>query len=445
VTTRLEAVRAKFREIHADLEANVTHIYERADLITAFDLVMHSALQFYFQGDLLRRGWVEGLVVGDTRCGKSESVSALVHHYRAGEIVTGENTSFAGLLGGMQQTQKAWSICWGKYPLNDRRALTVDEASGLKQEDIAHMSGVRSSGIAEIVKIQTEKTVARVRSLWLSNPRGKRPLAAFNSGFDAVMDLIGQPEDVARFDFAMTVASAEVPLEVINARTRPRVPHVYTAAMCRRLLHYAWSRRANQIELTPQATEACLSHATEMSRRYVPPLVEGAEQRVKLARLAVACAARLFSTSPDGLRVVVLPEHVEYVVEFLDAVYTKRSMSFHVYSKARMGDRELAEADEVQAELDKRGQRFVELLSETSFFRASTLQDFAACDREEAAKLCAFLVRHRCAKEGRHGYYKLPAFIEFLRAYRPGAARREPGADDGPESANRGPDEPAPF
>lgn len=444
--TRLESVRAKFREVHQDHEANVTHIWDRRDLMVAFDLVVFSVLQFEFQGDLLRRGWVEGLVVGDTRCGKSETVDRLVRHYRAGEVVTGENTSFAGLLGGMQQTQKTWSICWGKYPLSDRRALFVDEASGLKVEDIAHMSGVRSGGVAEIVKIQTERTPARVRSLWLSNPRGRRPLNAFNTGYEACADLIGQPEDLARFDFALTVASAEVPLDVINARTRPVVPLVYDSALCRRLVQWAWSRRSHQVEITPAATEACLSHATSMSQRYVPPLVEGAEQRVKLARMAVAVAARLFSTSADGQRVLVLPEHVEFVVEFLDAVYRKRSMSFHVYSRARMGDRELAEAHEVQVELDKHGARFVELLSETSFFRASTLQDFAACDREGAAKLCAFLVRHRCAKEGRHGYYKLPAFIEFLRAYKQGAAPpREPGADDGQESTARGPDDPSPF
>ena len=69
-------------------------------------------------------------------------------HYQLGEFVTGENTSFAGLIGGMQQNQKRWFVSWGKIPLNDRRLVILDEASGLSKRDISNMSGVRSSGIA---------------------------------------------------------------------------------------------------------------------------------------------------------------------------------------------------------------------------------------------------------------------------------------------------------
>src|SRR6185503_2222957 len=94
-------VKAKFDEIHQDLEANVTKIYRRRDLLTAFDLVTHSVLSFRFQGNIVHKGWCEALVIGDTRVGKSESVGRLVNHYRVGELVTGENASFAGLIGGM--------------------------------------------------------------------------------------------------------------------------------------------------------------------------------------------------------------------------------------------------------------------------------------------------------------------------------------------------------
>ena len=423
-------VKAKFDGIHADLEANVTKIYQRRDLMTVFDLVVHSVIQFPFQGELVTKGWVEILVVGDTRCGKSESVSKLIGHYRCGELVTGENATYAGLIGGMQQTQKVWSITWGKFPLNDRRFLCVDELSGLPQEAISRMSGVRSSGVAEIIKIQTERTLARVRVLWMSNPRGKRPLAAFNSGIDAIQDLIGHPEDIARFDAALTVASNEVPLAIINASTRPVLEHRYTSEACNRLVYWAWSRKPNQVRWEGGAEGAVLSVATDLSRRYVPPLVEGAEQRIKIARLAVATAARVYSTSPDGESVVVTPEHVEFVGEFLDSIYKKPSMAFDLYSKAKIAEANLDRPQEIQDRFDNLPADFRGLLADAPSFTAADLQDYASIGREQANELASFLVRRRAIRKGKFGYYKLPAFIRFLRHYRKGQQHREPGSDD---------------
>lgn len=425
-------VAQKFDQIHRDLEANVTKIYLRRDLLTAIDLVVHSVLQFRFQGDVVRKGWVEGLVIGDTRCGKSESVDRIIHHYRVGELVTGENATFAGLIGGMQQTQKTWSITWGKFPLNDRRFIVIDELSGLQQEAIARMSGVRSSGVAEIIKIQTERTMARVRTLWMSNPRGRRPLAAFNSGIDAVQDLIGQPEDIARFDFALTVATNEVPLNVINASRREVVPARYTSHLCNRLVYWAWSRKPDQVKFVDGAEEECLKAATWLSRKYVAPLVEGAEQRIKVARLAVSAAARVFSATPDGECVVVTPAHVEFVREYLDQIYSKPSMAFDLHSRAKLLDKEIQDVSEVQDRFEHLPDELRSLLADAPSFLATDLQDYAGLNREQALDFTSFLVRKRCIRKGKFGYYKLPAFIQFLRNFRRGNRHREPGDDDVP-------------
>lgn len=425
-------VAAKFREIHHDLEANVTKIYHRYDLLTVLDLVTHSVLQFPFQGDLVRKGWVEALVVGDTRCGKSETAIRLASHYRAGEIVTGENATYAGLIGGMQQTQKTWSITWGKYPLNDRRMLIVDEFSGLSQESISRMSGVRSSGIAEIVKIQTERTMARVRACHLSNARAKRPIAGFNSGIDVINDLIGQPEDIARYDLALLVATGEVPLSVINAKLRPTCPHLYTSELCNRLVYWAWSRKPNQVYFDKGTEDACLRYATELSNKFMAPLVEGAEQRVKLARLAVACAVRVFSTDAGGHTVVVKPEHVEFVAQFLDEIYCKPAMAFDLYSKTKKAEMTLDGPQEIQDRLDNLADDGRGLLSGAPVFQNPDLQDYFGLNRDGAIELASFLVRRRCIRKGKFGYYKLPAFTSFLRYYKRGQQHgREPG-DDGP-------------
>lgn len=136
----------KWREIADDLSHNVTRIYGRADLLHAIDLVYHSVLEFVFKGHPVRKGWVEGIVLGDTRTGKSQSAQAILDHYGLGEFTTGDNSSFAGLVGGLDKAGGQYVISWGKIPLNDRRLLIIDEAGELSKDIIEKMSGIRSSG-----------------------------------------------------------------------------------------------------------------------------------------------------------------------------------------------------------------------------------------------------------------------------------------------------------
>lgn len=406
----------KFREIAGDLSANVTKIYERNELIHLIDMVYHSVLQFKFQGKLLKKGWVEGLVLGDTRCGKTETISNLIQHYQAGDISTGENTSYAGLVGGLQQTGSRWSIIWGKLPLNDKRLFVIDEISGMSIEDIGKMSGVRSSGIAEIVKVQTEKTFARTRLIWLGNPREARPLASYDTGVQAIQKLIGRPEDIARFDLACTVASGEVSNEVINSYKRPVVPHVYTSELCHRLVIWAWSLRPEQITITEEAEQLCLKLSSQMGQRYSSniPLVEPAEQRVKLMRLAVSCAARLYSTT-DGKQLVVMPSHVEYVHSLLEKMYNSSSMNYGAYSKSKLEDQYLKDPKIVEEIVRNHGLDFVEGMLRSSYFRLSDLEDVLNMEKKEVKSIIAILVRNRALKHANTAYVKSPAFIQLLR------------------------------
>ena len=195
----------KLNDIYGDLSINITGIYNRTNLHLAIDLVYHSPLQFYFGKKLIEKGYPEVLIIGDTRCGKSETSKKLVGHYRLGARSSGENTTPAGLIGGLHQVRTGWRISWGRIPLNDGRLLFIDEVSGILEEEIAKMSDLRSSGIAEVTKIQTERTLARTRLVWLSNPRSTDSINNFGSGTKIIENLIGKPEDIARFDFVVSV------------------------------------------------------------------------------------------------------------------------------------------------------------------------------------------------------------------------------------------------
>lgn len=426
--TELEAevvkIRHKLKGIYDDLEYNVTHTYGRQDLLLAIDLCFHSIIKFSFNEIKLQKGWTELLVIGDARCGKTQTLTSLIRHYRAGKLCTGENASFAGLIGGMQQImQKTWSITWGLIPLNNRRLVCIDEVSGLHPQAIADMSGVRSEGVATITKIQREQTIARTRLIWMSNPRKPKPLRSYNAGVEAVVELIGRPEDIARFDFAITVASNEVPPEIINMKTdkRKKIEHVYTSDKCHELIMWVWSRKPEDVVFTEEATILCLKHAQTLGETYHPsvPLVESAEMRVKVAKLSVALAARLHS-SPDDKQVLVTKAHVQFIKEFLDQIYSKDSLAYDLYSRQKYAEENLKDVDEIKEKFDEQDPDLSVTLLDGQYF---TLQDFellANLERIDAREFASFLIRKRCLKRSRgNTLVKTPSFIRFLKDYRP--------------------------
>lgn len=329
----------KLAEIASEVSQHVTHILGRREMHMLMDLTFHSALAFNFAGRFERRGWLDCLIVGDTRTGKSEAAAGLVRHFGVGEIIGGEMSSVAGIIGGAQQINgKEWLITWGALPLNDRRLVVIDETSGLSHEDIAMMSDVRASGLAKITKITAETTHARTRLLWLSNPRNAR-MSDYTYGVDAIRPLIGNNEDIARFDMAMAVNLGDVEAEVINTPPK-RGRLTYTKEACHTLLLWAWTRQPDQIVWAEGAEKSVLAHANDMGRRYVedPPLVQAANIRLKIARTAVALAARLFSTDKTHEAIVVRPEHVDDAVAFMDRLYSMGTFGYAERSAERIAD-----------------------------------------------------------------------------------------------------------
>jgi CHC2 zinc finger len=312
----------KVLSISRELAAHVTKIVGRIEMHAVMDLTFHSVLSFKFGGKVVNKGWVESLILGDTRTGKSEAAEALVRHYGAGEIISGEAASYAGIIGGLQQIGgRDWAITWGLVPLNDRRLIVIDEVSGLSCDDISKMSDVRTSGVARLTKIQQEVTPARTRQLWLSNPRNAK-MNDFTYGVQALPPLIGNNEDIARFDLVMAMAIDDVESTRIN-KIQDIGQLRYTAEACHTLLMWAWTRKTDQIVWTPGAEQMILKSAVEMGNRYIedPPLIQAADVRFKIARISAALAARTFSTDANHEKVIINAKHVRDAVRLLDHLY----------------------------------------------------------------------------------------------------------------------------
>lgn len=403
---------SKLGEIERNLQDHVTRIWDRLDLHVGMDLVWHSVLEFEFDGKVIRRGWLEACVVGDTRTGKSEIASQLQRHYGLGEVVSGENTSYAGLVGGAIKYDDSWFVKWGRIPLNDRRLVVIDEVTGMSTDDIALMSGIRETGIADITKIETQKAHARTRALWIGNVRfPKRDLGDYDYGCMALEDLIGMPEDIARFDYAMSAGRDEVNSATVNS-AHPIEGHLlYDSDSCGLLILWAWSRGRDQIHFQRDAVEACWQHAIEMGNTYTSalPLVMPENQRIKLARVAAAVAARLFSTT-DGETLIVTANHVEVARKLLDKFYSKPSFGYLQLSRQRIhfAERRKGGINKVNKFLSTRPV-LADFLSRTKMINAKKISDQIGVGDEESKEILRFLTSTMMVEDkGGHGYQVTP-------------------------------------
>lgn len=325
----------KLGKIAQDMEQYVTSIYGRLDLHMAIDLVYHSIASFPFQGKIESRGWLDALIIGDTRTGKSEAARRMVEHYRLGKLVNCEAASFAGIIGGLQQMggSREWTVTWGVVPMNDRRLVILDEISGLSFDNIQSMSDVRSSGTILLQKIQSEQAWARTRLIWLGNPR-EASMDEYTYGAQAIAPLIGNREDIARFDFAMALTQHDVGMKEINQIPAIGEPE-FSSEDCHILVLWAWSRQPEDILWAEGTEEHVIRAADWLGEHYVadPPLIQAANVRVKIARIAVALAASTFSTDRSGRKVIVNKTHVEGATKFLHSLYSKETFGYYRMSK----------------------------------------------------------------------------------------------------------------
>jgi DNA primase len=407
---------------------HITKIRERPDLHVAVDLVYHSVAAFEFNREYQRRGMLDVLVLGDTRCGKGYVAEGLAKFYGLGEVASGENCSFAGLVGGLQTVGKRWLITWGVIPLNNNRLVVIDEASSIPESELGKMSRVRSEGVAEISKILREQTQANTRLLWLSNTRSGRPMSKYDHGIVAVKELVGANEDIARFDFVVTVAQREVASELINAPASSNGSlgdvEKFPRELFRKLILWAWSRRPEQIEFTPDATQFIITEAIRLGYDYSPeiPLVQAENVRVKIAKVAASIAARTFSCDPlTGERLIVELRHARAAVDFLVMTYEKDSLGYDTYSKIVVGSGEM---DVKATSLTER--LFTSLSSDEEHVRKGLMRmtrvsidglaDYIG-DVVTARAFISELVKLNCLSraDSSGAYYKSPAFIDWLR------------------------------
>lgn len=335
------------------------------------------------------------------------------------------NCSFAGLVGGAQQIGNHWMISWGRIPLNDRGLVIIDEASELKDSDWTRMSRIRSEGVAEVTKIQQQLTNARCRLLFLANPPSKA-MSNYTFGVHALKDLVHAPEDIARFDFACVVSHEEVSVENIN-KQYDTTDFLFSSALERELIMWIWSRTSDQIHFTPEAVEEIFNVSNRSGKFYDIgiPLIQGENVRFKIAKMAIAFAGRLYSSSEHGSTLLVKRLHVKCAASFVRMLYKSDVNGYYDHSWQRKQlnpELQQKNIDALVAYFNayKSQDEAYQYLLNNTYITARDLTEHLNVSIQTATEIVSRLIQYKCiikkdttASGGT--YLKTPHFTKWLR------------------------------
>ncbi len=321
-----------------DVTANITKIYGecRVNILLFVLITFHTVLQFKFNG-AKTKGWGEMMVMGDTAQGKSTLVERLVRGIGIGQMTSGSASSRTGLgysLDTVINNQRI--ITWGVGPLNDKKAVVVDEAQKFKSEEMEEFSSARSSGVMIVTKSVKAEHPCRVRYVFLANPVSGEPMDNFQYPITAIN--YQRPADIRRLDVVICVRRGDVPRKVILMldEEREKVHQSITPKLLQQSILWAWRKGINDVVFEKEATNEILRQSDLMLNKYEDPTIPLVLTDIheKLARMSVGLAALLHSTDESHEKIVVKQGHVLFLVKKLQQVYDHDNCRFDKYVSA---------------------------------------------------------------------------------------------------------------
>ena len=371
----------------------------RPDLFGALLLTYCSVTEIPWQGGLLK-GWLDTMVIGDTRTGKSQMAQRFIKQVQMGSYINGENARRTGVIGGVQRFGDSWVVTWGAIPMNDRGLLVIDEASGLDVDDIKDLSATRSSGAVTLNKIVKGEARARTRLLWLSNPRSGRNLSDFYwKGYGAFQEFIPIMEDQARYDLVLTAAREDLDvIEGVDNITQPDV------SSWRELFSIAWTLQPDRISF-PEGFRVAMRDASHQlnDRLGGGPLVVGVAVHEKLLRLTCAFAMLCGSISSGHLMIEL--KHLDWAVEFLESTLNKPSLGYGDYIREfkRAQQKRMDNMNYIRVLIT--AHPAIKALLSSSNFRGFQFKEILGLDGDESSKILSDLITRGLLRPGANACY----------------------------------------
>lgn len=317
-------------------------------LIQLIDLWYHTPLEFNLGSMKHQRAYLDTIIIGESRTGKSSISTALQETYGLGTFVSlaGNSATIPGLVGGSSKAGGSWQVRAGIIPQNHRGAIIFEELAKSKGDILKELTDIKSSNEVRITRVNgTLQLPALVRMLTLTNPKVgsggmSKPISSYPNGISVIADLIGTAEDIARFDLIAVLGDKGN--TQINPFWQPEEP--YPAEAYQTKLRWIWSRDPEQILITPDVYQHLVAVSNQLNQEYESYIkIFGTETWKKLIRLSIAVAAYVCSTDESFTNIIVSQTHINYARDLMVSLYDNETFRFKEYveeeqSYARLDD-----------------------------------------------------------------------------------------------------------
>ena len=294
-------------------------------LLEFIDLWYHTPKSFSFGLMKSVKGYLDGLIVTESRVGKSTTATALSQVYKLGAIASlaGSAATPAGLVGGTVKAGSSSTIRPGLIPRQHDRSIIFEELAKAKGSIMPDLTDVRSSGLVRIVRSTGDLTLpASVRMLFLTNPKTEdsevmRPIIAYPNGIEIIKPLIGSIEDIARFDFIYILP--DTPSDIDPLWTPP---DGFTEEQLRTRIQWVWSRKEDQVHLSTEVQQYIVEMSKKLNEKYLCSIkIFSTETWKKVARMSIAIAGYMVSTNMSFDTIMVQKKHVDIACLLLESIY----------------------------------------------------------------------------------------------------------------------------
>lgn len=338
-----------FKYESGTLQNHITNLIERFkgvlgyngnnDLITTIDLAYHTCLYFNFKGQSTR-GYLDTVIVSESRVGKSSTAEAMRNLYGLGAITSlaGNSATVPGLVGGSNKTSSGFQTRAGIIPQNHKGLIIFEELGKSNLNLLAELTDIRSSNEVRIVRVAGTLTLpATVRMIMLSNVRTNngniRSIASYPNGIAILKELVKSAEDIARYDVALIISDRGN--TVIDPNWKPATPYSEEAYQTR--IRWIWSRTPEQIIISEDIEYYIIQTANKLSKTYDCHIkIFGTETWKKLTRLAIATAGYVVSTNDTYENIIIKKEHVDFAANFLIKIYDNPTFKLKEYVQAEL-------------------------------------------------------------------------------------------------------------
>lgn len=345
VTPEVKRHLQEFQDIPGDVADKIETLTEKVkgllsyngnnQLIQTIDLAYHTVLNFNFGNFKNVRGYLDTIIVGESRMGKSSTAETLRTAYQLGTFTSlaGNSATIPGLVGGSNKTGTGFQTRAGIIPQNHKGLIIFEELGKSNASVITELTDIRSSNEVRITRVAGNITLpAMVRMIALTNPKSGsntiKPIAAYPNGIAVITELVQSAEDIARYD--MIAILGDRGNNQIDPLWQPEEPMSEAAYKTR--VRWVWSREPEDVILSSELEHYIVSQANKLNKKYESHIkIFGTEAWKKITRLAIAVAGYTVSTDDSFEKLIVEQEHVDYAVQFLVNLYDNPVFKFKEY------------------------------------------------------------------------------------------------------------------